>query len=83
MTQNHAHLTVAGVSLSSEIPTRLTYGELYSWVIWQYPRPQNGGLCGAVHPPTPQHGWIPAIIFAGKNTLKYTPILTSNILHRN
>lgn len=43
-------------------PTELTFAELYTWVIWQFPRKQKSGLCGAVHPPIPEHGWLPAII---------------------
>ncbi|HRQ39971.1 MAG TPA: hypothetical protein PLD25_18840 [Chloroflexota bacterium] len=66
MAQTEAQQTVAGIAFSNETPTRLAYEELYTWVIWQFPRPQNGGLIGAVHPPTPQHGWIPAVIFGGK-----------------
>jgi hypothetical protein len=31
-------------------------------VIWQFPRRQKNGLCGAVHPPIPNHGWLPATI---------------------
>ncbi len=69
MAQTQAQRTVAGIALSNEKPTRLTYDELYTWVIWQFPRPLNGGLVGAVHPPMPQHGWIPAILFAGKKHL--------------
>lgn len=65
MAQTQAQHTIAGIALSNEKPTTLTYEELYAWVIWQFPRPQNGGLIGAVHPPMPQHGWIPAIIFTG------------------
>jgi hypothetical protein len=66
MTHTQIQRTIAGITLSNEKPTRLTHEELYAWVIWQFPRPQNGGLVGAVHPPLPQHGWIPAIIFASK-----------------
>ena len=43
-------------------PTELSFAELYTWVIWQFPRKQKSGLCGAVHPPIPEHGWFPAII---------------------
>jgi hypothetical protein len=70
MSQTPVQQVVAGIALSNEKPTRLSYEELYTWVIWQFPRPQNGGLCGAVHPPLPRHGWIPAIIFTSKKYLE-------------
>lgn len=52
----------AGIDLDAKKPTTLTFGELYTWVIWQFPRKKDGGLCGAVHPPTANQGWFPAII---------------------
>jgi hypothetical protein len=70
MAQTQAQQTVAGIVLSNDKPTRLAYEELFTWVIWQFPRQQNGGLVGAVHPPTPQYGWIPAVIFAGKKHIE-------------
>ena len=56
-------MTVAEVTLDAKKPTTLTFGELYTWVIWQFPRKKDGGLCGAVHPPTTSEGWFPAIIY--------------------
>ncbi len=61
---------VAGIALNKTRPTKLTYDELYTWVIWQFPRQKNGGLCGAVHPPIPQHGWIPAVILIHKKCVE-------------
>jgi hypothetical protein len=61
---------VAGIPLSKTSPTRLTYDELYTWVIWQFPRQKNGGLCGAVRPPLQQHGWIPAVILVPKKSVE-------------
>jgi len=90
MAQTQAHHTVAGISLRNDGPTRMAYDDLYTWVIWQFPRPQNGGLCGAVHPPVPQHGWIPAVIYTGKKHLDIyahldkqfpTPELAADYLH--
>lgn len=66
MTSNQDNHVVADISLSKTSPTNLTYNELYTWVIWQYPKQKNGGLCGAVHPPIPGHGWIPALIMLDK-----------------
>ena len=43
-------------------PTDLSFTDLHTWVIWQYPRQAGKGLCGAVRPPLPEHGWLPAII---------------------
>lgn len=50
------------VILSLDRPTELSFAELYSWVIWQFPRPKSGGLCGAVRPAAAEHGWYPALI---------------------
>ncbi|HEX6385110.1 MAG TPA: hypothetical protein VF177_10605 [Anaerolineae bacterium] len=55
-------VVVADIALDSRKPTALTFDELYTWVIWQFPRKKDGGLCGAVHPPADDHGWFPAII---------------------
>lgn len=63
MTQTKKEFTLTGVALSKSHPTKLTFDELYTWVIWQFPRSKQKGLCGAVHPPIPEHGWYPAIIF--------------------
>ena len=43
-------------------PTDLSLAELYTWVVWQFPRPRRAGLCGAVRPPIPNHTWFPALI---------------------
>ncbi|MDX1414121.1 MAG: hypothetical protein R3293_08010 [Candidatus Promineifilaceae bacterium] len=59
-------VTIAGIKLRTDRPTRLTFQELFQWVIWQFPRPEKSGLCGAVRPPLPDHDWIPAIIQVGK-----------------
>jgi len=56
---------VAGIKLRSDRPTTLTFHDLFQWVIWQFPRPEQKGLCGAVRPPLTDHDWIPAIIQAG------------------
>lgn len=56
---------VAGIKLRTDRPTSLTFDDLFQWVIWQFPRPRNKGLCGAVRPPLKDCDWIPAIIQAG------------------
>ncbi len=61
MTQT-AQQTVASVTLQTNKPTHLSAKDLFNWVIWQFPQPKEGGFCGAVHPPLPDHPWYPAII---------------------
>lgn len=56
-------IDVAGVTFSRTAPTRVTFAEMFSWVIWQFPRPFRSGLRGAVRPPVEGHGWYPAVIF--------------------
>ena len=61
---------LASVTLKTNEPTELKVSELYTWIIWQYPRKLEHGLCGAVRPPLAQHGWYPAeIIQPGKMIL--------------
>ena len=50
------------VAIRTDRPTDLTFTELYTWVIWQFPRPKGAGLCGAVRPPIANHTWLPALI---------------------
>lgn len=60
MTQKY-HV-IADVKLRVNRPTRLTFEDLYTWTIWQFPRRKTGGLLGAVRPPIAEHGWYPAVI---------------------
>ena len=53
---------VEAISIRLDRPTELTFSQLHTWVIWQYPRQADKGLSGAVHPPVPDHGWYPAVI---------------------
>ncbi len=53
---------VATVSLNNGRSTSVSFKKLHTWVIWQFPRPKDSGLCGAVHPPIADHGWFPAVI---------------------
>jgi hypothetical protein len=57
------------VTLDTAVPTELPLQELFTWVIWQFPRKQAGGLLGAVRPPMAQHGWFPAIIHSKNKTV--------------
>lgn len=54
--------TVSSVAMKSDRPTELSFKDLNTWVIWQYPRQKGPGLCGAVRPPIANHGWYPALI---------------------
>ena len=62
MTKTQTEFEVADITLSKKHPTKLTYDDLYTWVIWQFPKLKKDGLCGAVRPPIPDHQWYPAII---------------------
>jgi hypothetical protein len=53
---------VDAIMIRRDQPTELTFSELHTWVIWQYPRQVDKGLSGAVRPPVPDHGWFPAVI---------------------
>ncbi len=55
-------LVIDGVLLRADCPTTLSFTDLYSWVIWQFPRPAAGGVCGAVRPPGEGYSWYPAVI---------------------
>jgi hypothetical protein len=50
------------IAVASDRPTELTFDQLYTWVIWQFPRRKGPGLCGAVRPPLEAHSWLPAIV---------------------
>ena len=52
MTKTQTEFKVADITLSKKHPTKLTYDDLYTWVIWQFPKLKGDGLCGAVRPPT-------------------------------
>lgn len=54
---------VANITLSRQKPTKLSFDDLQNWVIWQFPRRKETGLCGAVRPSIADHGWYPAIIY--------------------
>lgn len=54
---------ITGVTLAGDQPTRLSFADLETWVIWQFTNKRKGGLCGAVHPSLAAHGWYPALIF--------------------
>lgn len=64
------HLTINGLKLDNQAPTAVSLDRLYTWVIWQFPRPAEGGYYGAVHPPQENHHWYPAIINANKKSVQ-------------
>ena len=53
---------IGQITLNSDRPTNLTFDDLYTWVIWQFPRIKGGAMCGAVKPPIANHTWYPALI---------------------
>jgi hypothetical protein len=53
---------VDSITLNLEQPTEMTFADLHTWVIWQFPRQTEKGLCGAVRPPVSDLGWFPALI---------------------
>ena len=62
-------IKIAGISLSPQTPTALTFTQLATWVIWQYPIPKQSGYCGAVTPSTEQQAWMPAIVHLNTQTV--------------
>ena len=56
---------VGSINILLEQPTELTFTELTTWVIWQYPHQIEKGLCGAVCPPVTEQGLV-----SGHNSLK-------------
>lgn len=57
---------VAGVRLRRDAPTNLSFAEIFTWIIWQFPRKKGGGLLGAVRAPHSERGWMPAIVHAAE-----------------
>ena len=57
-------ITVEGITFDLAGPTAVSLERLYSWVVWQFPRPRTVGYSGAGNPSEPDHGWYPAIIDA-------------------
>ena len=91
MTENKVK-TIDSLQFDPINPTELPFSKLYTWVIWQFPRKQKSGLCGAVHPPIPKFGWLPAIIHPKKQQLSVhahlaetssTPEAAADYLHAN
>lgn len=62
--------TIATVDLNNKKPTELSFDDLYTWVIWQFPRKRGSWLCGAVRPPIANHGWLPALIKQKENLVQ-------------
>ena len=58
---------IASVAFATDKPTVLPLSELAHWVVWQFPQYKGRALRGAVHPPLPDHGWIPAAIHARRS----------------
>ena len=59
---NKKEKMVGSIAFKIQRPTELKFEDLYTGTIWQFPHKAPGGICGAVHPPIPEHGWFPAVI---------------------
>lgn len=54
---------IGEINVHHDQPTEVTFDDLGSWVLWQFPRLRGGWLCGAAQPADPNFGeWIPARI---------------------
>jgi hypothetical protein len=62
--------TIANIRLFEDRPTDLTFKDLHTWVIWQFPRKRGQWLCGAVRPPIAKHCWLPALIDPVENLVQ-------------
>lgn len=62
--------TIADITLNTGEPTDVDREHLFQWVVWQFPRPHDGGLCAAARPPLPNHGWYPAIVHLQNNKVR-------------
>ena len=54
---------IANLTLKDNQPTKFRFESLYTWTIWRFPRKIEGGFCGAIHPPIPAYGWLPAVLY--------------------
>ncbi|MBP6017171.1 MAG: hypothetical protein KA586_10665 [Candidatus Promineofilum sp.] len=57
-------IVIDDIPFESNEPTVVPISQLFTWVIWQFPRLRKNGFNGAVHPPQAGHGWYPAIVDA-------------------
>lgn len=55
--------------LLADRPTGASFEKLQRWIIWQFPRQKGDGLCAAVHPPTAEYGWLPAVVALDKTAV--------------
>ena len=54
---------IANIDLNTAQSTDLTFSDLRTWVIWQFPQNiDENSLCGAVRPPIAEHSWYAASI---------------------
>ncbi|MCA9985228.1 MAG: hypothetical protein KDE09_04335 [Anaerolineales bacterium] len=67
---SRARKTIDGIKFHGNKPTELPLKELYTWVVWQFPRFHGDKLCGAVHPPIKAHGWLPAVILSRQGRIE-------------
>lgn len=56
-------IAVANLTFKNDVATEFTLQDLFSWVVWQFPKiVADKDLCAAVHPPIAEYGWLPATI---------------------
>jgi hypothetical protein len=71
---------VAEVTFNSDGPTTIPLKELYTWVVWQFPRRKKGGYCGAVRPTIAGHAWFPALIQPDRQRIHVYAHLTEQFI---
>jgi hypothetical protein len=64
---------LARLGLPADQPSDLTFEDAAAWVIWQFPLPHEGWLCGAAHPPVTAFGWLPIMIDPAALTIRVHP----------
>ncbi|MCP4417358.1 MAG: hypothetical protein GY805_12105 [Chloroflexi bacterium] len=61
---------IANIQFNNSKPTIVNQKRLHNWVVWQYPKKIAAGMCGAVHPPSENFGWLPAVIYPDKKEVQ-------------
>jgi hypothetical protein len=70
-TDNGVALKRLGIAVDE--PSDLSFEQASDWVIWQFPVPRRGWLCGAAHPPQADFGWLPIMINPGQKVIRVHP----------
>ncbi|HET6446551.1 MAG TPA: hypothetical protein VFI27_18425 [candidate division Zixibacteria bacterium] len=67
---NSRKRSIANIIINEDRPTDLCFDDIYTWVIWQFPRKRGKWLCGAIRPPIASHSWLPALIKPAENIVQ-------------